>query len=132
PDDRDFPEYYVLGTLASVAGAIITGLLARAALSALLACAAGSGCRSDRRQAVGGGSQRLELLREGEADLRPAELRPGEERRAGHGGQAGILDEPSGEGHVVLVGQVADVGHRVVGAGRTVDAEPGGLEGGQE
>ena len=36
-DDRDFAEYYLLGTLASVAVAIITGLIARAALSALLA-----------------------------------------------------------------------------------------------
>jgi len=36
-DDRDFAEYYLLGTLASVAVAIVTGLVARAALSALLA-----------------------------------------------------------------------------------------------
>jgi len=36
-DDRDFAEYYLLGTLASVAVAIATGLIARAALSALLA-----------------------------------------------------------------------------------------------
>jgi len=36
-DDRDFAEYYLLGTLASVAVAIVTGLVGRAALSALLA-----------------------------------------------------------------------------------------------
>ena len=36
-DDRDFAEYYLLGTLASVAVAIITSLIARAALGALLA-----------------------------------------------------------------------------------------------
>jgi hypothetical protein len=35
-DDRDFAEYYLLGTLASVAVAIITGLIARATLAALL------------------------------------------------------------------------------------------------
>lgn len=33
-DDRDFAEYYLLGTLASVSVAIVTGLIARAALSA--------------------------------------------------------------------------------------------------
>jgi hypothetical protein len=33
-DDRDFAEYYLLGTLASVSVAIVTGLVARAALSA--------------------------------------------------------------------------------------------------
>jgi hypothetical protein len=33
-DDRDFAEYYLLGTLGSVSVAIVTGLLARAALSA--------------------------------------------------------------------------------------------------
>ena len=33
-DDRDFAEYYLLGTLGSVAVAIITGLVARAALQA--------------------------------------------------------------------------------------------------
>ena len=32
-DDRDFAEYYLLGTLASVAVAIVSGLIARAALS---------------------------------------------------------------------------------------------------
>jgi hypothetical protein len=32
-DDRDFAEYYLLGTLASVSVAIVTGLIARAALS---------------------------------------------------------------------------------------------------
>jgi hypothetical protein len=36
-DDRDFAEYYLLGTLASVAVAIVTGLVGRAALSVLLA-----------------------------------------------------------------------------------------------
>jgi hypothetical protein len=36
-DDRDFAEYYLLGTLASVAVAIVTGLVGRAAISALLA-----------------------------------------------------------------------------------------------
>jgi hypothetical protein len=36
-DDRDFAEYYLLGTLASVGFAIISGLVARAALNALLA-----------------------------------------------------------------------------------------------
>ncbi len=36
-DDRDFAEYYLLGTLASVAVAIITALVGRAALVALLA-----------------------------------------------------------------------------------------------
>ena len=35
-DDRDFAEYYLLGTLASVAVAIVTALVARAALTALL------------------------------------------------------------------------------------------------
>jgi len=35
-DDRDFAEYYLLGTLASVAVAIVTALIARAALAALL------------------------------------------------------------------------------------------------
>ena len=35
-DDRDFAEYYLLGTLASVAVAIVTALLGRAALSVLL------------------------------------------------------------------------------------------------
>jgi hypothetical protein len=35
-DDREFAEYYLLGTLASVAVAIVTALLARAALGALL------------------------------------------------------------------------------------------------
>ena len=33
-DDRDFAEYYLLGTLGSVSVAIVTGLIARAALSA--------------------------------------------------------------------------------------------------
>jgi hypothetical protein len=33
-DDRDFAEYYLLGTLASVGVAVLTGLAARAALSA--------------------------------------------------------------------------------------------------
>ena len=33
-DDRDFAEYYLLGTLASVGVAVLTGLVARAALSA--------------------------------------------------------------------------------------------------
>jgi hypothetical protein len=33
-DDRDFAEYYLLGTLASVSVAIVTGLIARAALNA--------------------------------------------------------------------------------------------------
>lgn len=33
-DDRDFAEYYLLGTLASVSVAIVTGLVARAALGA--------------------------------------------------------------------------------------------------
>ena len=33
-DDRDFAEYYLLGTLGSVSVAILTGLLARAALGA--------------------------------------------------------------------------------------------------
>ena len=36
-DDRDFAEYYLLGTLASVAIAIISALIGRAALGALLA-----------------------------------------------------------------------------------------------
>jgi hypothetical protein len=36
-DDRAFAEYYLLGTLASVAVAILTGLAGRAALAALLA-----------------------------------------------------------------------------------------------
>jgi len=36
-DDRDFAEYYLLGTLASVAVAIVSGLIARAALVSLLA-----------------------------------------------------------------------------------------------
>ena len=31
-DDRDFAEYYLLGTLGSVSVAIFTGLLAKAAL----------------------------------------------------------------------------------------------------
>lgn len=35
-DDRDFAEYYLLGTLASVAVAIVTALVGRAALTALL------------------------------------------------------------------------------------------------
>ncbi|HEY8799848.1 MAG TPA: hypothetical protein VIM20_04560 [Candidatus Limnocylindrales bacterium] len=35
-DDRDFAEYYLLGTLASVAVAIVSGLVARAALTTLL------------------------------------------------------------------------------------------------
>jgi hypothetical protein len=35
-DDRDFAEYYLLGTLASVSVAIITGLVGAAALDALL------------------------------------------------------------------------------------------------
>jgi hypothetical protein len=35
-DDRDFAEYYLLGTLASVAVAIITALVARLALATLL------------------------------------------------------------------------------------------------
>ncbi len=34
-DDRDFAEYYLLGTLASVAVALATGLLAKAALTAV-------------------------------------------------------------------------------------------------
>ena len=36
-DDRDFAEYYLLGTLASVAVALGSGLLAAAALSTLTA-----------------------------------------------------------------------------------------------
>jgi len=36
-DDRDFAEYYLLGTLGSVAVAVITALVGRVALSALLA-----------------------------------------------------------------------------------------------
>ncbi len=36
-DDREFAEYYLLGTLASVAVAIVTALVARAALGAILA-----------------------------------------------------------------------------------------------
>jgi hypothetical protein len=36
-DDRDFAEYYLLGTLASVAVAIVTALIGKAALGALLA-----------------------------------------------------------------------------------------------
>jgi hypothetical protein len=36
-DDREFAEYYLLGTLASVAVAIVTGLAGRAALQALIA-----------------------------------------------------------------------------------------------
>jgi hypothetical protein len=36
-DDRAFAEYYLLGTLASVSVAIVTALVGRAALSALLA-----------------------------------------------------------------------------------------------
>jgi hypothetical protein len=36
-DDRDFAEYYLLGTLASVAVAIVSGLIARAAIANLLA-----------------------------------------------------------------------------------------------
>jgi hypothetical protein len=36
-DDREFAEYYLLGTLASVAVAIVTALVARSALSVLLA-----------------------------------------------------------------------------------------------
>ncbi|GAC1664349.1 MAG: hypothetical protein NVS9B8_04610 [Candidatus Limnocylindrales bacterium] len=35
-DDRDFAEYYLLGTLASVSVAIISALIGRAALGALL------------------------------------------------------------------------------------------------
>ena len=35
-DDRDFAEYYLLGTLASVAVAIVTALVGRAALTALV------------------------------------------------------------------------------------------------
>ena len=35
-DDRDFAEYYLLGTLSSVAVAIVTALIARAALAVLL------------------------------------------------------------------------------------------------
>ncbi len=35
-DDREFAEYYLLGTLASVAVAIVTGLVGRAALRALI------------------------------------------------------------------------------------------------
>ncbi len=35
-DDRDFAEYYLLGTLASVAVAIVTALIGKAALGALL------------------------------------------------------------------------------------------------
>ena len=66
--------------------------------------------------------QRLEALREREPELRPAELRPREERRAGHGRDTRVADQPHGEGDVVLVGQVADVGHHVVRAGRLVDA----------
>ena len=33
-DDRDFAEYYLLGTLGSVTVAILTGLVAKAALAA--------------------------------------------------------------------------------------------------
>jgi len=36
-DDRDFAEYYLLGTLASVSAAIVTALVGRAALGVLLA-----------------------------------------------------------------------------------------------
>ena len=36
-DDRDFAEYYLLGTLASVSVAIISALIGRAALVAILA-----------------------------------------------------------------------------------------------
>jgi hypothetical protein len=36
-DDRDFAEYYLLGTLASVSVAIVTALIGRAALGVLLA-----------------------------------------------------------------------------------------------
>jgi hypothetical protein len=36
-DDRDFAEYYLLGTLASVAVAIVTALIGKAALGAVLA-----------------------------------------------------------------------------------------------
>ncbi|HUQ79314.1 MAG TPA: DUF3307 domain-containing protein [Patescibacteria group bacterium] len=36
-DDRDFAEYYLLGTLASVSVAIVSALIGRAALAALLA-----------------------------------------------------------------------------------------------
>src|SRR5207244_6722972 len=36
-DDRAFAEYYLLGTLASVSVAIVTALIGRAVLSALLA-----------------------------------------------------------------------------------------------
>ena len=35
-DDRDFAEYYLLGTLASVSVAIVTGLIARAALGSIV------------------------------------------------------------------------------------------------
>jgi hypothetical protein len=36
-DDRDFAEYYLLGTLASVSVAIVTALIGRSALGVLLA-----------------------------------------------------------------------------------------------
>ena len=35
-DDRDFAEYYLLGTLASVSVAIVSALIGRAALGSLL------------------------------------------------------------------------------------------------
>ena len=80
------------------------------------------------REPIRGGFERRELLREREPQLRPAELRTREERRARHRRDARVADESVGEGHVILVGEVADVGHDVVRAGRPVDAEPRRLE----
>ena len=133
-DDRDFAEYYLLGTLGSVAVAIVTAWSDGPPWSR---CwpeprrqSSRTRARSDaqRRQPLRGGSQRVEPLREREPELRPAQLRSREERRAGHGRHSRIGDQAAGERDVVLVGQVADVGHHVVGAVRAMDAEPGRLE----
>jgi len=79
-DDRDFAEYYLLGTLGSVSVAIFTGLLAKAALG----LSQPRSRRSDRgrqpRQPVRGSPERLEPLREREPQLRPPKFRSREER----------------------------------------------------
>ena len=108
-DDRDFAEYYLLGTLGSVSVAILTALVARAALGLTRRRRVphrASGGGGEPSQPLRGGAERLEPLREREPQLRPAELRPREERRPGHGGDAGIVDEPPRERHVVLGRQV--------------------------
>ena len=57
-----------------------------------------------------------------------------EERRAGHGRDARVADEPQRERDVVLAvsARSRDVGHDVVGAGRLVDPEAGRPQGRQE